>query len=1361
MATASIRSRPRRVPYSGRTRKRSIWRARGKVDQLDAAFSPDGTAMVLVRESAGGADLYVARWDGRVWSKPQPIDSINTDANERGPALSRDGRQLYFASDREGGAGGYDIYSARWNGSRWGNVRALPGEVNSASNELAPALSADGSQLFFDSDRDGKGKQDIFVSGVTATDKKRPSFAKAEPVDGLNTKAADVQAAITERGDHVFLASDRDRSKEAGFKVYLSRVVDGETLPPEQVDLYIDQGDVTDPAVRMEGFDLLFSSDTQTAAEGEGGFQLFRSTTREVITYTDLSRWMQFKELMGNIAWWILLAIAAVVALIYLLEKWRDITSLYHKCLAGSVALHLIALLIAMFMLIAKEINEDNAPEYEEVVVNLDALAEEELALESVPQETQLTETAADLQSEKMESEFGATGFEAQEPQPVQVAAATAREAVEVEVQPAMSTPIEVTLPETPVETSMLNEFAATALPEIDTPLLEERDPSEPVEAADTSLDEFTPAEPEMLAAVDKAEREMQEEAVEATLTPTEVTELQVPEPLADAPKESAVETAAAESAQDAPADAPTMEPMALDALPELALAEPAEFALEEPDGAEAAAVDKSADTFSPDAVATEFTSAQAQGSAVADNAMSDAADAGAVPEAGTTGAESAIDGAMSPVGAAASASELPPADLLAGVPGGGLPEMGLEDLGSPSLEEPAQAGEPAETGAEAFEPTASAAAVASSRAESSRVADTAVASDAPSPAAVSAAPASAAPAASSLPTFVSAISNNAMPLTPVDPSSLGALPEAALPDPGAPVLEEPAAPGAAPANATAEKFEPAGGAVASLTTDRAQAVAAPDTAASGQSDATAVAAAARVTGATAIEARPPEAAGGAPSSDIPPPNAGPAKLSALPDIAMTDTGAPMLEEPGPPGGAPAADSLADQFKPEAGAVASLETARTGARSVADAALVDPTAASAIAQAGRDSGTAETTATRPAPEAAGLLPELAIGALPTELGGPVLMPVVALPGELDAPKTDPGMLAKVIQKQRGKPSIEVIEGMGGSKGSEEGIAAAMEWLSKNQEPDGRWDTRKHGATKNHDHGGTGLALLCFYGWGERHDQKCKYQDNVRRGIEWLVAKQRKDDGYLGGGVGMMYSHAIATIALCEAYGVTKDPKLKAPAERAIAYSLNAQSKTRGGWRYSPGDESDTSVTGWQYMAMHSARMAGLQVPDENFERARRFLDAMGGGKHGGLYGYQERGKLSRAMVATGMFCRQLDLVPPTDPKQQESARLLKMHPMKASNTDLYYVYYATLALYQHQGSIWNDWNEKLQEILPLVQKKTGAQAGSWDPSGSMTAEGGRVVSTALSTLSLEVYYRLLPMYGFRGGDAPERKERVE
>ena len=129
------------------------------------------------------------------------------------------------------------------------------------------------------------------------------------------------------------------------------------------------------------------------------------------------------------------------------------------------------------------------------------------------------------------------------------------------------------------------------------------------------------------------------------------------------------------------------------------------------------------------------------------------------------------------------------------------------------------------------------------------------------------------------------------------------------------------------------------------------------------------------------------------------------------------------------------------------------------------------------------------------------------------------------------------------------------------------------------------------------------------------------------------------------------------------------------------------------------------------------------------------------------------------MVATGMFCRQLDLVPPSNPKMIESAELMKRYPIRDNNPDLYYIYYGTLALYQHQGSIWQEWNDNLKRILPEIQVKTGNLAGSWNLSRSNTKGGGRIASTTLAILSLEVYYRILPMYGFRGLELPEAKTK--
>ena len=474
----------------------------------------------------------------------------------------------------------------------------------------------------------------------------------------------------------------------------------------------------------------------------------------------------------------------------------------------------------------------------------------------------------------------------------------------------------------------------------------------------------------------------------------------------------------------------------------------------------------------------------------------------------------------------------------------------------------------------------------------------------------------------------------------------------------------------------------------------------------------------------------------------------------SLPELALLDPGAPTLEEAGNAPGGEVADASEDMFKP-AGAASGLETSRASSEVESGSALGSQSSASDVL--------AVNGQTEP-----GLVNVLnGLEALGSQIGSGEVMLVAApslgenalaindplLPGKLESIDQGPGMgdLGEKIRKHRGKPSLDVIKQMGGSDETEKAIGFAIEWLSRNQEKDGSWNSRKHGATQDYDVGATGLALLCYYGWGARHDRKGQYQENVSRGINWLL-KQQKSNGALAVR-GQMYAHAIASIALCEAYGLTKDPKIKPIAQNAIAYTIAAQHPALGGWRYSPGQEPDTSVTGWQFMALHSARMAGLKVPEQSFVLARRWLDSMSGGKDGGLYGYQAPEKISRAMVPTGMFCRQLDLVSPDDPRMLEGAAFMRRYPMREAGPDLYYVYYATLALYQHQGPVWDEWNRQLKTLLPKIQRKDGAMAGSWDLSSKMAKDGGRVISTTLATLSLEVYYRFLPMYGFRQGVA--------
>jgi hypothetical protein len=199
----------------------------------------------------------------------------------------------------------------------------------------------------------------------------------------------------------------------------------------------------------------------------------------------------------------------------------------------------------------------------------------------------------------------------------------------------------------------------------------------------------------------------------------------------------------------------------------------------------------------------------------------------------------------------------------------------------------------------------------------------------------------------------------------------------------------------------------------------------------------------------------------------------------------------------------------------------------------------------------------------------------------------------------------------------------------------------------------------------------------------------------------------------------------------------------------LAFLMEAQDPGSGGWRYQPRQGGDTCVFGWAYMALKSAELAGLEVRESVWKDAHRWLDQVSGGKQGGIYGYQS-GEASRpAMIATGMFCRQLAKVPPTDPRMIESAMLLAGHPLEAKAINFYYLYYGTLCLYQHQGETWEKWNTSMKSILLSLQHKTGDEAGSWTPTGAGHGESmGRVIATAMATLSMEVYYRILPIYGF-------------
>lgn len=335
----------------------------------------------------------------------------------------------------------------------------------------------------------------------------------------------------------------------------------------------------------------------------------------------------------------------------------------------------------------------------------------------------------------------------------------------------------------------------------------------------------------------------------------------------------------------------------------------------------------------------------------------------------------------------------------------------------------------------------------------------------------------------------------------------------------------------------------------------------------------------------------------------------------------------------------------------------------------------------------------------------------------------------------------------------------VSEG-GGTKESEDAVSHGLRWLQAHQSVDGSWHFDltlgpcqglcRDSGTEPSSTAATGLALLAFLGRGETHLEG-DYQDTVKRGLYYLTGQMHVTDQ--GGDLrdqGRMYAQGIATIALCEAYAMTRDRALEPFAQHAIDFIVNAQDKRGGGWRYQPGQPGDTTVTGWQLMALKSGQMAYLRVPVDTLHNATRFLDSVQF-EQGARYKYQPREKRGpeNTNSSIGLLCRMYTGWRADHPGLQRGVGQLSVEgpSMLGRNADMYYNYYATQVMHQCEGEAWRKWNDRLRDFLVQTQSHEGHESGSWNFVGGQAAAGGRLYNTAMAIMTLEVYYRHLPLYG--------------
>jgi hypothetical protein len=371
--------------------------------------------------------------------------------------------------------------------------------------------------------------------------------------------------------------------------------------------------------------------------------------------------------------------------------------------------------------------------------------------------------------------------------------------------------------------------------------------------------------------------------------------------------------------------------------------------------------------------------------------------------------------------------------------------------------------------------------------------------------------------------------------------------------------------------------------------------------------------------------------------------------------------------------------------------------------------------------------------------------------------------------------------------------------------TEAAVQAALKWLSAHQLADGSWsfdhrDGACNGRCKNHGqfakakNAATGLALLTFLGAGETHLEG-RYQKTVDAGLRYLLATQK-----LAGNAGSWheavgnsgnYSHAIATLAVCEAYAMAQlppapKPPPKSPSEMTEEERLRAQEErerakqkpakaiekqrlaaaaqagvnylvegqhSAGGWRYNNGQAGDTSVVGWALMALKSGHLAKVRVPVNSVIGAAKFLDSVQQDDYGAIYHYMsDKSRPIDALHATtaiGLLCRMYLGWDKNNLGIAEGVRQLgEWQPSTAGGTNMYYNYYATQVMHHYGGEPWKKWNRVMQEHLVKTQAKEGHERGSWHFTGDHgTNAGGRLYATTLAAMTLEVYYRYLPIYG--------------
>jgi hypothetical protein len=333
------------------------------------------------------------------------------------------------------------------------------------------------------------------------------------------------------------------------------------------------------------------------------------------------------------------------------------------------------------------------------------------------------------------------------------------------------------------------------------------------------------------------------------------------------------------------------------------------------------------------------------------------------------------------------------------------------------------------------------------------------------------------------------------------------------------------------------------------------------------------------------------------------------------------------------------------------------------------------------------------------------------------------------------------------------------------------VDASLRWLALHQEADGHWSAdgfSRHcpedgacagAGAKGHEVFVTSLALLAFLSAGSTTADG-PHQDAVAKAVAWLRARQDRD-GLVGSRsqATFMHGHALATLALSEAL-VLADVELRASVQKAVEFALAARNRG-GAWSRQPGGGDDVaSVSCWMTLALASALKARIEVPEseEVWKELIHWLDSAADPQTGlftvlpasrpDRHHQEAPPATARALCAAGLLSRfLLGQDPKTTNLMWNAARTLREsqaalaaagHPVDPSLRFL-----GSFAMFYMGGADWQTWSKDVVAPLRSTQRKDGHLAGSWDPTGAWSGDGGRIYVTAMNVLTLTVYYRNL------------------